>query len=164
MTPHAAYIALGSNLGDREATLHSALAQLQETPSVNVTRVSTIIETPPMGQPGQQPYLNAAAQLETTLAPRGLLNQFLKIEAAHGRKRDAAARWGPRELDIDLLLFADRIIDEPGLTVPHPHMHERLFVMQPLMEISPALMHPILERDIAALTRDLLAEQARAGS
>lgn len=142
-TANTAYIALGSNLGDRHAMIRSALTSLRATPGVEVIAVSRIIETAPVGGPGQGAYLNAAAELRTTLSPRDLLNTCLSIERAHGRDRASAQHWGPRVLDIDLLLYGGRIIDEPGLCVPHPRMLERRFVLAPLAEIAPAAMHPI---------------------
>lgn len=132
------YIALGSNLGDREATIHAALRDLEEKVDIRVVRCSTLHETEPVGGPaGQGPYLNAVAQLDTGLSPRELLARLLEIERRHGRRRDVPN--GPRTLDLDLLLFGGRVIDEDGLTVPHPRMWQRPFVMQPLEEICDAV-------------------------
>jgi 2-amino-4-hydroxy-6-hydroxymethyldihydropteridine diphosphokinase len=125
-----AYVGLGANLGDREATIGRA-AQL-----LGVTRLSTIRETEPWGNPDQPPFLNAVAELETELAPRALLHRLLEIERELGRTR-SSARWGPRAIDLDLLLYGDQTIDEPDLTVPHPYLHERLFVLEPLAELAP---------------------------
>lgn len=157
MTQVTAYVALGSNLGDREAILRDALDAIGCIERTKVTRVSDIIETPPMGQPGQRDYLNAVAALHTEMSPRELLEQFLEIEAAHGRTRSEQSRWGSRVLDIDLLLYGEQVIDEPGLTVPHPHMHERLFVLQPLSQIAPDVMHPVLGKPVHVLLEDLKA-------
>lgn len=151
MTAHTAFIALGSNMGDRRATLRAALDAIDRLDGSSIERISSIIETPPMGQPGQEPYLNAAACLRTELSPRALLDHFLKIEAAHGRTRSEQTRWGARQLDIDLLLYDEQVIDEPGLTVPHPYMHERLFVLEPLAEIAPQIVHPVSGRSIVDL-------------
>src|SRR5687768_654753 len=137
-----AYIALGSNLGDRHANIRSALIQLDATSGIEAIKISSIIETAPVGPPGQGPYLNAAARLVTTLTPQQLLQRFLEIEAAHGRDRTKQLRWGARQLDLDLLLYGDQIIDEPGLRVPHPCMTERSFVLIPLAEIAPDVIHP----------------------
>lgn len=133
-----AYLGLGSNLGDREALLRAAIAALNATPGVRVTSISSLYETPPWGPVPQGPYLNACVALETTLSPRELLTLCLAIERDHGRER--AIRWGPRTLDMDVLLYGDESIDEEGLIVPHPRMSERAFVLVPLAEIAPELV------------------------
>ena len=132
-----AYLGLGSNLGDREALLRAAIAALDATPGVRVTAISSLYETPPWGPVPQGPYLNACVALHTTLSPRELLSLCLAIERDHGRER--AIRWGPRTLDMDVLLYGDESIDEEGLIVPHPRMAERAFVLVPLAEIAPDL-------------------------
>jgi 2-amino-4-hydroxy-6-hydroxymethyldihydropteridine diphosphokinase len=137
---HRAYIGIGSNLGPRHATIHAGVRALGNVPGIRVVRLSSIIETDPVGPPGQGPYLNAAAELETTLDPHALLDAMLKVERAHGRDRSAGERWGPRTLDLDLLIYDDLALDEPGLTLPHPRMHERPFVLRPLAEIAPGLV------------------------
>jgi 2-amino-4-hydroxy-6-hydroxymethyldihydropteridine diphosphokinase len=141
--PTPAYIALGSNLGDRESHLRSAFAALAQLPGTRLLNQSTIIETAPVGPP-QPAYLNAAAALLTNLTPRELLTHLLAIERSHGRTRDADSRWGPRTLDLDLLLYGDLILTEPGLTVPHPLLHTRRFVLQPLAQIAPLARIPTL--------------------
>ena len=162
MTPHEliAYIGLGSNLGDRRRNLESALGALRETSVIELVAVSTLIETEPEGPPGQDRYLNGAATIRTNLSPRGLLQVMLKIESAHGRDRTKEGRWGPRRLDLDLLMYADRIIDEPELVVPHPRMHQRTFVLAPLVEIAPDAVHPVLGVTIRALHEQLIAAEA----
>ncbi len=155
MKANQVYIALGSNLGDRRALIESAIEHVRRLPNVEVGAVSTIIETEPLGQPGQNRYLNAAAALGTTLSPRQLLDACLAIEAAHGRTRTFESRWGPRLVDIDILLFGQQIIDEPGLHIPHPRIAERLFVLGPLAEIAPQAVHPGLGISIQSL-RDRL--------
>lgn len=135
-TPPAAgiFIALGANLGDRAATLRAALAQLAAHPRVRVLRVSSLHETEPVGGPSDQPrYLNAAAELATDLPPDELLTLLGEIEAANGRQRTIAN--GPRTLDLDLLLYRDQRINTPFLSVPHPRMWSRRFVLEPLSEI-----------------------------
>lgn len=128
------YIALGSNLGDREANLRGGLAALAERGDIRIVRVSSFHETEPVGGPSGQPlYLNAAAELETELPPWDLLQRMLGVEARYGRVR--SERNGPRTLDLDLLLYGDLRIDEPELTVPHPRMWQRDFVLRPLGEI-----------------------------
>jgi 2-amino-4-hydroxy-6-hydroxymethyldihydropteridine diphosphokinase len=148
--PATAYIALGANLGDREQNLRAALDLLSATPGVRVTRVSSFLENPAVGgPPGSPPFLNAAAELETTLEPRRLLARLLEIEQTLGRRR--REKWGPRPIDLDLLLYGDQVIDVPDLKVPHPLMHERRFVLQPLAEIAPRAVHPIFWRRIDTL-------------
>jgi 2-amino-4-hydroxy-6-hydroxymethyldihydropteridine diphosphokinase len=138
LTPVArAYVGLGSNLGDREAALRSALDLLGE----DVVAVSSFRETDPVGYLEQPPFLNAAAALETELDPRALLERLLAIERELGRTRDGP-RFGPRTIDLDLLLYEGSVIDEPGLVVPHPRMGERRFVLEPLAELDPDLAVP----------------------
>lgn len=128
------YIALGSNLGDREAILRAALRELAEHGDIRVVRCSALRETEPVGgPPGQGRYLNGVAELETTLGPRQLLERLLAIEDRHGRERSVAN--GPRTLDLDLLLYGEHVIDEDDLVVPHPRMWQRPFVVEPLREI-----------------------------
>jgi len=147
-----AYIGLGSNLGDREKMLRGALDALREHEGIEVTAVSRFHETEPVGPP-QGKYLNAAAEIRTTLDPRKLLGALQETEDRFGRER--AVRWGPRTLDLDLLLYGDVIINEPDLQVPHPHMHERLFVLEPLCEIAPHVIHPALGRHAGELSAEL---------
>lgn len=148
---HTAFIALGSNLGERAAAIHSAIAHLRRTPTIAVTAVSPLIETEPVGPGGQGRYLNAAARLVCRIGPRQLLATLLSIEAAHGRVRRPGVRWGPRTLDLDLLLYDELVLDEPGLTVPHPRMHERTFVLEPLAAIAPHAEHPVLWLSVESL-------------
>jgi 2-amino-4-hydroxy-6-hydroxymethyldihydropteridine diphosphokinase len=137
-----AYVALGANLGDREATIRAALRELGEMPGVRVTAVSRLRETEPVGRLDQPAFLNGAAALETTLGPRALLELLLELERRHGRVREGAPAQGPRTLDLDLLLYGAARIDEPGLTVPHPRLHERAFVLEPLADLDPSLEVP----------------------
>ncbi len=145
-----AYIGLGANLGDREATLRHAVALLSEDDDVVVVAVSALRETEPVGVVDQPRFLNGAAALETALEPRELLETLLQIERALGRIR--GERWGPRTVDLDLLLYGDEIVDEVGLRVPHPRLHERRFALEPLAELDPALEVPARGR-----VTDLLA-------
>lgn len=136
---HRAYIAVGSNLGPRHATIHAGLRDLARVPGVRVVRVSSLIQTDPVGPPNQGPYLNGAAELSTDLPPTDLLHAMLAVERLHGRDRSAGERWGPRTLDLDLLWYQGVTLDEPGLTLPHPRLHERPFVLIPLAQIAPDL-------------------------
>jgi 2-amino-4-hydroxy-6-hydroxymethyldihydropteridine diphosphokinase len=134
------YLSLGSNLGDREANLREAVAQLKGAGSV--CSFSAIYETQPVDLPNQPWFLNCVVELETGKTPRELLTFVLSIEAAMGRLRFRDK--GPRKIDIDLLLFSNRIVNEPGLQIPHPAMHERRFVLEPLTELAPNVRHPVL--------------------
>ncbi len=145
-----AYIGLGSNLGDRERQLAGAVAALARAPGCRVTALSAVYETQPVGGPPQGAYLNAVAQLRTELAPRALLELLLSIEREAGRVR-GATRDAARTLDLDLLLYGDRVIDEPELRVPHPRLGERAFALEPLAELAPGRLHPVLGESIATL-------------
>jgi 2-amino-4-hydroxy-6-hydroxymethyldihydropteridine diphosphokinase len=129
-----AYVGLGANLGDREATIRAAVAALDEEDGIEVVAVSTLRETDPVGVGAQPLFLNGAAELETTLSAREFLDRLLATEQRFGRTR-VPGEHGPRTLDLDLLLYGDDEIDEPGLTVPHPRLHERAFVLDPLREL-----------------------------
>ncbi|MEM7628638.1 MAG: 2-amino-4-hydroxy-6-hydroxymethyldihydropteridine diphosphokinase [Planctomycetota bacterium] len=157
-------MALGSNLARRTASgaladrldhLHHALEALRVHPLLRMRRVSRIIETEPIGPPGQRRYLNACCLVETTLGARALLDLLLSVEVGAGRVR-AGERWGPRTLDLDLLVFGDEVIDEPGLIVPHPELHTRGFVLEPLALIASGMMVPGRGR-VADLLRALEA-------
>lgn len=135
-----AYLGLGANLGDRLANLQRAVDLLTELPGVAVTRSSRVYETDPVGGPDQPEYLNAVVEIRTDLPPHALLGACLGVEARIGRVR--SERWGPRPIDVDLLTYADRTIDDPDLVVPHPRMHERGFVLVPLAELTADPMLP----------------------
>jgi 2-amino-4-hydroxy-6-hydroxymethyldihydropteridine diphosphokinase len=130
-----AYVGLGANLGDREATILAAAERL------GPHRLSRIRETEPWGDPDQPSFLNAAAELETDLGPRELLERLLAIELELGRVREGR-RYGPRTIDLDLLLYGDEVVEEPGLTVPHPRLAERLFALEPLLDLDAGLFVP----------------------
>jgi 2-amino-4-hydroxy-6-hydroxymethyldihydropteridine diphosphokinase len=154
--PSIALIGLGSNLGDRPANLSGAIAALNLRSGVVVRQVSSFHETEPVGgPPGQAMFLNAVALLETNLEPLVLLGVLQEIETRFGRQR--TVRWGERTLDLDLLLFDDRIIDTPELCLPHPRMRTRRFVLEPLVEVAPGAMDPVTSRPFAAILADLIA-------
>ena len=146
-----AYIGLGANLGDREENIRAAIERLAE---LGALLVSSFRETDPVGVTEQPRFVNAVAELETELGASALLGQLLEIEGELGRDRSREQRWGPRTIDLDLLLYGDEVIDEPGLTVPHPRLAERRFVLEPLHELAPDLALPDGRR-----IRDVLATQ-----
>ena len=139
-----ACVGLGANLGDAVAAVQGALQALDALPDTRVLRASRLYRTPAWGKTDQPAFVNAAALLETTLDARTLLDQMLQIERDWGRDRagDGSDRWGARTLDLDLLLYGDAALDEPGLRVPHPHLHERAFALVPLVEIAPDIVIP----------------------
>jgi 2-amino-4-hydroxy-6-hydroxymethyldihydropteridine diphosphokinase len=136
-----AYVGLGANLGDRERTLRAAVDALAAEDGIEVVAVSTLRATDPVGVGDQPRFLNGAAELETTLTARELLDRLLAVEQRFGRVR-VPGEHGPRTLDLDLLLYGDEELDESGLTVPHPRLHERMFVLEPLAELAPGLVVP----------------------
>lgn len=137
-----AYIGLGGNLGDAEATLRAALLELDRLPGVRLRAASRLYRTPAWGRLDQPAFVNAAAVLETTLAPEALLDALLGLERRFGRERVEGERWGPRTLDLDVLLIDGRVVDTPRLKVPHPHLHERAFALLPLAEIAAGTLIP----------------------
>jgi 2-amino-4-hydroxy-6-hydroxymethyldihydropteridine diphosphokinase len=145
-----AYVGLGANLGPREVTLLRAVDLLAETEGVDVLHVTRLRETEPFGVVDQPAYLNGAVAIDTTLTPHELLGRLLEIERELGRVRDV--RWGPRTIDLDLLLYGDRSVDDPGLHVPHARLAERRFALEPLAELDPALDIPGLGNVSAALS------------
>ena len=144
------YIGIGANLGDRKKTLQDATGILNAKPEIAVIAASAVYETAPIGVVDQPYFLNAVLQVHTNLSARNLLNYLLAIERKFGRQRET--RWGPRTLDLDILLYGDAIINQPGLQVPHPYLHERAFVLVPLCDLNPDLKHPVLGQSIQFLT------------
>ncbi len=132
-----AYIGLGANLGEAVQTVSAALVALDQLPGTRLSAASRLYRTAAWGRQEQPAFVNAVAAVVTSLAPLALLEQLLALELVHGRQRLPGERWGPRTLDLDLLLYADRVIDLPNLQVPHPHLHERAFALVPLAEIAP---------------------------
>ena len=137
-----AYIGLGGNVGIVAETLRQATLALDALPGTAVQASSSLYRTPAWGLEQQPDFVNGVVALETTLTAQQLLQALLGIELQFGRDRDAGERWGPRTLDLDLLLYADAVLDEPGLRVPHPHLHERAFALVPLLQIAPDILIP----------------------
>ncbi|MBI3164409.1 MAG: 2-amino-4-hydroxy-6-hydroxymethyldihydropteridine diphosphokinase [Anaerolineales bacterium] len=151
MMDHTVYLALGSNLGNRLANLKNAISNL--TPQMDVKKKSPVYETPPWGYADQPPFLNQCVMAETYLDPENLLSHLKRLETVLGR--EPTFENGPRLIDIDILLYADEIIDSPPLVVPHPRMHTRGFVLVPLNDIAPDLVHPVLGKPVSELLLDV---------
>jgi 2-amino-4-hydroxy-6-hydroxymethyldihydropteridine diphosphokinase len=148
------YVAVGANLGNREATFSAAIRAIEAETDLLLLSASPVFETEPVGPAGQGAYLNAVMQLRVWLGPVELLHRLQSIEIALGRdRRRETLRWGAREVDLDILFFGDRCIDSPELVIPHVHAHERIFVMAPMAEIAPSFVHPKLGITIAQIVR-----------
>ena len=149
-----AFIALGSNQGDRELNLLRAVAEMGKLPDGRITALSGFYDTEPVGGVKQDNFLNAVLKLETGLSPHDLLTELQRIETENFH-RAREIQWGPRTMDLDILFYGDMVLDEESLTVPHPRLHERRFVLEPLAEIAPKLIHPLLGITIGSLLRAL---------
>lgn len=154
----AAYLGLGSNVGDREEYIEQAITILKETPGIKVIRRASNYETDPEGNRAQPQFINSAVEIRTSLDPDKLLAAVQAIEDTLGRER--GIEWGPRTIDIDILMYKDVVMSEDDLSIPHPLLQERLFVLEPLNEIAPRAVHPVLERTIRELFEEKKAEAA----
>lgn len=148
-----AYVGLGSNLGEREHLIRTAAERLNLIPGTELVRVSSLYDTKPVGDIEQPDYLNAVALVLTELDPERLLWNLLLIERELGRSR--RRRWEPRPIDLDLIFFDNAVVEKPGLTVPHPEAHKRAFVLVPMSELAPNLVHPVLGKTMAELLGEL---------
>ena len=146
------YIALGANLGNRERNLRNAYEYMSASEDIQTLKISRFYETAPLGGPPQPMFLNAALELQTSMTPHQLLEKLQQIELRMGRIRKE--KWGPRTIDIDILLFGDRIVEDDQLKIPHPLMHERIFVLEPLVEIAPGMVHPVLKKTILQIYQE----------
>ena len=146
------FLLLGTNLGNRELFLREAITHIEQLVAP-VTKTSAIYETQSWGKTDQPDYLNQVITLQTNLTARDVLNKILDIELLMGRKREE--KWGSRIIDIDILFYGDAVINEPGLIVPHPELHNRRFTLEPLAEIAPAFLHPALNKNILTLKNEL---------
>lgn len=152
------YLGLGSNVGDREEYIEQAISLLKETPGIKVIRRASNFETEAEGKTPQPLFINSAVEISTDLPPAKLLEVTQSIEDTLGRER--GVEWGPRTIDIDILLYGDTVVSDNDLTIPHPLMHERLFVLEPLKQIAPHVIHPMLDRKISELFEDKKSEGA----
>lgn len=156
---HKAYLGIGSNMGDRESCIDGAIRALKAHPQIRLTRVSDLLETAPYGGVEQEDFLNGALEVETLLTPEELLEALHDVEDAAGRKR--TLRWGPRTLDLDVLFYDKLVYESDTLVIPHPDMENRRFVLEPLCTLAPHYRHPVLEKTVAQLLRELADKEKK---
>ena len=154
MLPHTAYLSVGSNLGDKLENCRSGIATLTRSPGIRLVAQSRIYRTEPVDYLDQDWFINYAVKIETDLTPGELLKHIKSVEQTAGRKQNAI-RFGPRILDLDILLYDDVVREEPGLTIPHPRMHKRRFVLRPICDIDPEIIHPVFHRSMQVLLNSL---------
>jgi len=147
------YIALGANLGDREKNMRNAHGHIMRLEGIQPGKISKFYETAPFGGPAQPMFLNAALEIKTSMSPHQLLEELQRIELHMGRIRKE--KWGPRTIDLDIVFFGDRIVEDAQLKIPHPLMHERMFVLEPLAEIAPNAAHPVLKKTVFQMYQEL---------
>ncbi len=148
------FIAVGANLGERKRQIDLAFKALGETSGIHSVKMSPLYETEPVGGPAAQgKYLNGVIEIETDLSPQDLLARLLEIEKSLGRER--SLKNAPRTMDLDLLFYGDKIMEEPGLRIPHPRLHERTFVLKPLADLAPDFVHPLLKKTVKSMLKDL---------
>lgn len=157
METHIAFISVGSNIGDRKANCHRGIEAVTASGSLVLTGRSRFYETEPVDYVDQNWFVNAAIRIETTLTPIELLERLKDIEKSAGRT-ESGLRFGPRVLDLDILLFGDRVMDTDRLVIPHPRMHERRFVLKPVCDIDPLVVHPVLKRSVRAILNGLAGQ------
>jgi 2-amino-4-hydroxy-6-hydroxymethyldihydropteridine diphosphokinase len=150
-----AYISAGSNIGDRIGYLQQANILLKDTPGVEVSAISSIYETEPVGYKDQEWFANAVLKIETDLSPSDLLAECLRIESKLGRERKDEERWGPRTLDLDILFYDSEVVSEDDLRIPHPRMHERAYALVPMLELDPDFIHPIIGKTVLEIHNEL---------
>src|SRR5262249_27554489 len=148
--PHRVHIGIGSNLGDRQANTAAAIERVSQLPGTRIVRASSLYESEPLGD-AETWFVNSVIEIDTSLSPDALLEKLLAIEKAMGRTRAKEKRWDSRVIDLDILLFDQDVIETPSLTIPHPELHKRRFVLRPLAEIAPELVHPRLGQSVSTL-------------
>jgi 2-amino-4-hydroxy-6-hydroxymethyldihydropteridine diphosphokinase len=156
--PHRAYIGIGSNLGDRKANILEAVDRVSKLPATRVVRASSLYESEPLGD-AKTWFVNSVIELETEFAPEALLRRLKAIETAMGRRRVKGKRWGSRIIDLDILLCDREVVEKRSLKIPHPEMHKRRFVLLPLAELAPQVVHPHLGQSVSALLATLKDEK-----
>lgn len=150
------FLGVGSNQGERLAHISRAIRAVADEPGVALRQMAPIIETAAVGGPPQGPYLNTVIEVDTALGPHDLLRRLQAIERRLGRE-PSPERWAPRPIDLDILLYGEQVVEEPGLVIPHPRLHERAFVLEPLAQLAPEVLHPVMRESVGALRAKIAA-------